>query len=90
MADTLDSSPLPCYDARGLLRMFDHLSTISRHLNTPSGWANYANDHEDASSPVRAELPVRGRLTTPDRAILFRYMAGVALQQRGLIATFMP
>jgi hypothetical protein len=28
--------------------MYDHLTTVSRHMNT-LGWANYANDHEDAN-----------------------------------------
>src|SRR5690349_6717580 len=48
LADPLDKSGAPCYDAKGLTRMFDHLSTVSRYMNQ-LGWSNYANDHEDAN-----------------------------------------
>ncbi|HEY2214459.1 MAG TPA: hypothetical protein VGH31_05335, partial [Acidimicrobiales bacterium] len=48
VADPLDQAKAPCYDARALTRMYDHLTTVSKHLNT-LGWANYANDHEDAN-----------------------------------------
>ena len=34
----------PCYDAKGLTRMYDHLTTVSRYMNQ-LGWGNYANDH---------------------------------------------
>jgi glutamine synthetase len=89
VADTLDSSSLPCYDARGLLRMFDHLSTVSRHLNT-LGWANYANDHEDANGQFEQNFAYADALTTADRVILFRYMVHSIAHAAGLQATFMP
>ena len=50
----------PCYDARGLTRMYDHLTAVSTAMNA-LGWGNYANDHEDAQRPVRAELRLRRR-----------------------------
>ena len=40
--------------------------------------------------PVRAELPLRRRPDTCDRAIFFRYMVHTLAEQRGMIATFMP
>jgi glutamine synthetase len=48
LADPLDTAEAPCYDAKGLTRMFGHLSTVSTYMNQ-LGWANYANDHEDAT-----------------------------------------
>ena len=47
-ADVRDRAPRPCYDARGLTRMYDHLTDISTAMNA-LGWANYANDHEDGN-----------------------------------------
>ena len=40
--------------------------------------------------PVRAELRLRRRLVSCDRAIFFRYMVHTLAEQRGMIATFMP
>jgi glutamine synthetase len=89
LADALDVSSLPCYDARGLLRMFDHLSTVSTHLNT-LGWANYANDHEDANGQFEQNFEYADALTTADRVILFRYMVHSLAELAGMEATFMP
>jgi glutamine synthetase len=89
VADVLDASVLPCYDARGLLRMFDHLSTVSTHLNT-LGWANYANDHEDANGQFEQNFEFADALTTADRVILFRYMVHTLAEAAGMEATFMP
>ena len=89
VADALDASALPCYDARGLLRMFDHLSTVSTHLNA-LGWANYANDHEDANGQFEQNFAFADALTTADRVILFRYMVHSLAEAAGMEATFMP
>jgi glutamine synthetase len=89
LADSFDVSSLPCYDARGLLRMFDHLSTVSTHLNT-LGWANYANDHEDANGQFEQNFAYADALTTADRVILFRYMVHSLAEAAGMEATFMP
>jgi glutamine synthetase len=89
VADALDASDLPCYDARGLLRMFDHLSTVSSHLNT-LGWANYANDHEDANGQFEQNFAFADALTTADRVVLFRYMVHSLAEAGGMEATFMP
>jgi len=89
VADPLDSSALPCYDARGLLRMFDHLSSVSTHLNS-LGWANYANDHEDANGQFEQNFAYADAMTTADRVILFRYMVHSLAETAGMEATFMP
>ncbi|HEX3541389.1 MAG TPA: type III glutamate--ammonia ligase [Acidimicrobiales bacterium] len=89
VADSLDAAALPCYDARGLLRMFDHLSTVSTHLNS-LGWANYANDHEDGNGQFKQNFEFADALTTADRVILFRYMVHALAEMAGMEATFMP
>lgn len=88
-ADALDTASQPCYDAKGLTRMYDHLTVVSRYLNQ-LGWANYANDHEDANGQYEQNFVYADALTTADRAIFFRYMVHTLAQQAGLAATFMP
>ena len=73
VADAQDQAAAPCYDARALTRMYDHLTTVSRHMNT-LGWANYANDHEDANGQFEQNFRYADPLTTADRVIVFRYM----------------
>src|SRR5260370_21017838 len=51
VADPLDRSDAPCYDAKCLTRMFDHLTTISKDMNQ-LGWANYGNEPQDANGQV--------------------------------------
>ena len=73
----MDQAAAPCYDARALTRMYDHLTTVSRHMNT-LGWANYANDHEDANGQFEQNFRYADPLTTADRVIVFRYMVHIA------------
>jgi glutamine synthetase len=89
LADPLDTAEAPCYDAKGLTRMFGHLSTVSTYMNQ-LGWANYANDHEDANGQFEQNFAYSDALTSADRLIFFRYMVHTLAQQRGLQATFMP
>jgi glutamine synthetase len=89
VADPLDQSSLPCYDAKGLTRMFDHLSTVSRYMNQ-LGWTNYANDHEDANGQFEQNFLFDDALTTADRVIFFRYMVHTLAHEAGMAATFMP
>src|ERR1700730_14369986 len=84
-----DCAGAPCYDAKGLSRMFGHLTTVSRYLNQ-LGWANYANDHEDANGQFEQNFAYADALTTADRVILFRYMVHSIAHAAGLQATFMP
>ncbi|MGI9031244.1 MAG: type III glutamate--ammonia ligase [Ilumatobacteraceae bacterium] len=89
VADRLDTQDRPCYDAQGLARMFDHLSTMSRYMNQ-LGYENYANDHEDGNGQFEQNFKYADAMTTADRLIFFRYMAHVLAGQTGMAATFLP
>jgi glutamine synthetase len=89
VADSLDVASAPCYDARALTRMYDHLTSVSRCMNQ-LGWANYANDHEDANGQFEQNFRYSDALTTADRVIVFRYMIHTLAAQSGMLATFMP
>ena len=88
VADPLDTSTKPCYEAKGLSRMFDHLSRVSEHLNE-LGWGNYANDHEDARGQFEQNFEYDEALVTADRTIFFRYMIHMLAHEAGMTATFM-
>ncbi|MCD2196901.1 type III glutamate--ammonia ligase [Actinomycetospora endophytica] len=88
-ADVKDTEARPCYDARGLTRMYDHLTGISTAMNA-LGWGNYANDHEDANGQFEQNFAYADALTTADRVITARYLISVLAEQRGMTATFMP
>lgn len=89
IADPLDTAETPCYDAKALTRMYDHLATVSRYLNQ-LGWSNYANDHEDARGQFEQNFAYSDALTTADRVVFFRYMVHTLAQRAGMAATFMP
>ena len=89
VADPHDQAKAPCYDARALTRMYDHLTTVSRHMNT-LGWSNYANDHEDANGQFEQNFQYADPMTTADRVIVFRYMIHTLAAEGGMLATFMP
>ena len=89
VADERDIDDLPCYDARGLTRMLDHLTTVSTYIDA-LGWGNYANDHEDANGQYEQNFEYADALTTADRLIVFRLMIHTVAQRQGLYATFMP
>ena len=88
-ADPRDDSPRPCYDARGVTRMYEHLTSISEAMNG-LGWGNYANDHEDAAGQFEQNFNYADALTTADRVVTLRYILNVLAEQRGMTATFMP
>ncbi len=84
-----DTAPQPCYDARGLTRMYDHLTEVSTAMNA-LGWANYANDHEDGNGQFEQNFTFADALTTADRVVTARYLISVLAERRGMTATFMP
>jgi glutamine synthetase len=88
-ADTADTADKPCYDARGVTRMYDHLTSISSAMNA-LGWSNYANDHEDGNGQFEQNFKYADALTTADRVITLRYLLSVLAAERGMVATFMP
>ncbi|WP_326731714.1 type III glutamate--ammonia ligase [Streptomyces phaeochromogenes] len=89
VADSRDTAAQPCYDARGLTRMYDHLTAVSKAMNS-LGWGNYANDHEDGNGQFEQNFAYADAMTTADRVITMRYLVSVLAEQRGMIATFMP
>ena len=89
VADPLDVSEAPCYDAKGLTRMYRPPTTISKYMNR-LGWANDANDHEDANGQFEQNFAYSDALTSADRLIFFRYMVHTVAHQAGMAATFMP
>ncbi len=89
VADTLDTLDVPCYDARGLTRMYDYLTTMSKYMNK-LGYENYATDHEDSNGQFEQNFKFADAMTTADRLIFFRYMANTVAHQHGMVATFMP
>ncbi|BAX92171.1 type III glutamate--ammonia ligase [Mycobacterium shigaense] len=88
-ADAGDTAKRPCYDARGVTRMYDHLASISNAMNA-LGWGNYANDHEDANGQFEQNFGYAEALTTADRVTTLRYLLSVLAADNGMIATFMP
>ena len=86
---TADTAAQPCYDARGVTRMYDHLTAISTAMNQ-LGWSNYANDHEDGNGQFEQNFQFADALTTADRVITLRYLLSMIAAERGMIATFMP
>lgn len=88
-ADTDDVSRQPCYDARDVTRMYDHLTEVSVAMNT-LGWGNYANDHEDGNGQFEQNFDYADAMTTSDRVITARYLLSVIAEKRGMKATFMP
>jgi len=88
-ADPDDTAAQPCYDVKGVTRMYDHLTAVSTAMNT-LGWGNYANDHEDGNGQFEQNFEYSDALTTADRVITLRYLLSVIAAQRGMTATFMP
>jgi glutamine synthetase len=88
-ADADDTADQPCYDARGVTRMYDHLTSISSAMNA-LGWSNYANDHEDGNGQFEQNFQFAEALVTADRVVTLRYLLSVLAAERGMIATFMP
>ncbi|ROO84570.1 gamma-glutamylmethylamide synthetase [Actinocorallia herbida] len=89
VADAKDASARPCYDARDLTRMYDHLTEVSTILNG-LGWANYANDHEDGNGQFEQNFEYAEALVTADRLVTFRYLVQTLAERRDMTATFMP
>ncbi|MCV7319221.1 glutamate--ammonia ligase [Mycolicibacterium confluentis] len=88
-ADADDTAAQPCYDARGVTRMYEHLTTISAAMNT-LGWSNYANDHEDGNGQFEQNFEYAEALVTADRVVTLRYLLSMIAAERGMVATFMP
>ncbi|WP_432536183.1 type III glutamate--ammonia ligase [Kineococcus arenarius] len=88
-ADTADDADQPCYDARGLTRMYEHLTAVSEVMEQ-LGWGPYASDHEDGNGQFEQNFHYADALTTADRVTTLRYVIQMLAEQRGMTATFMP
>lgn len=88
-ADADDNAAQPCYDARGVTRMYEHLTAISTAMNS-LGWSNYANDHEDGNGQFEQNFAYDEALITADRVITLRYLLSMIAAERDMVATFMP
>lgn len=88
-ADAADNADRPCYDARGLTRMYDHLTAVSDAMGQ-LGWGPYASDHEDGNGQFEQNFHYADALTTADRVTTLRYVIQMLAEQRGMIATYMP
>ena len=88
-ADSLDRADQPCYDAHGLTRMYDHLTSVADAMNG-LGWGNYASDHEDANGQFEQNFTYDRAMVTADRIVTLRYLVRSLAERRGLTATFMP
>jgi glutamine synthetase len=53
-------------------------------------WGVYQSDHEDANAQYEINFKYADALTTADRFIFFKMLAGETARQYGAIATFMP
>ena len=88
-ADERDDAGQPCYDSRGVTRMYEHLTAVSDAMNG-LGWGPYASDHEDGNGQFEKNFTYADALTTADRVITLRYLLQMMADQRGMIASFMP
>ncbi|MDR1394220.1 MAG: type III glutamate--ammonia ligase [Bifidobacteriaceae bacterium] len=89
VADQTDTALQPCYDARGLIRQFDHLTDVSRAMES-LGWQPYASDHEDANGQFEQNFAYDDAMVTADRVITARYIIRMLAEKRAMTATFMP
>lgn len=88
-ADPEDDADRPCYDARGVTRMYEHLTAVSTAMNS-LGWGNYANDHEDGNGQFEQNFTHADAMVTADRVITGRYLIHMLARAGGMTATFMP
>src|SRR6195952_1225497 len=88
-ADERDDAGQPCYDSRGVSRMYDHLTAVSDAMDG-LGWGPYASDHEDGNGQFEQNFAYADALTTADRVITLRYLLQMMADERGMIASFMP
>lgn len=89
VADGRDTGERSGYDARGLTRMYGHITEVSAAMNQ-LGWSNATNEHEDANGQFEQNFAHAEAMVTADRVIAFRYLVSVLAERRDLTATFMP
>ncbi len=89
ISDPRDIQAKPCYDQSALMRRYEVISEICRHMET-LGWGPYQNDHEDANGQFEINWDYSEAVTTADRLAFFKFMVKEVAQAHGFRATFMP
>jgi glutamine synthetase len=89
VADSRDTSDQSCYDARGITRMYGHLTEVSAAMNQ-LGWSAYSSEHEDANGQFEQNFTHAEAMVSADRIIAFRHLVSVLAERRELTVTFMP
>jgi glutamine synthetase len=84
----VDTLAKPCYDFKGLAAASDYLRDMNDALRK-LGWGVYQSDHEDANAQYEINFKYADALTTADRLIFFKMLAGETARKYGAIATFM-
>ncbi len=84
----VDNLAKPCYDFKGLAAAADYLRDMNDALRK-LGWGVYQSDHEDANAQYEINYRYADALTTADRFIFFKMLAGETARKYGAIATFM-
>jgi glutamine synthetase len=84
----VDDLRKPCYDFKGISAALEFLRAMNDGLDA-LGWDVYQTDHEDANFQFEINFKYAEALTTADRLIFFRMMAGQVAHRFGAIATFM-
>jgi glutamine synthetase len=84
----VDRLAKPCYDFKGLAAAGAYLRDMNNALRK-LGWGVYQSDHEDANAQYEINYRYADALTTADRFIFFKMLAGETARKYGAIATFM-
>jgi glutamine synthetase len=84
----VDNLAKPCYDFKGLAAACDYLRDMNDALRK-LGWGVYQSDHEDANAQYEINFKYADALTTADRFVFFKMLAGETARKYGAIATFM-
>jgi glutamine synthetase len=84
----VDTLAKPCYDFKGLAAACDYLRDMNDALRK-LGWGVYQSDHEDANAQYEINFKYADALTTADRFIFFKMLAGEVAREYGAVATFM-
>jgi glutamine synthetase len=84
----VDTLAKPCYDFKGLSAAGDYLRDMNDALKKLD-WGVYQSDHEDANAQFEINFKYADALTTADRFIFFKMLAGETARRYGAIATFM-
>jgi glutamine synthetase len=84
----VDTLAKPCYDFKGLSVAADYLRDMNDALRKLN-WGVYQSDHEDANAQFEINYKYADALTTADRLVFFRMLAGETARKYGAVATFM-